>query len=77
MMTKALKGKTLEESKAFTQLFKTHFGVQDETLSPQTQYSIDDLGDLEALSGVKKYPVRIKCVLLSWNTFLESLKNLK
>jgi NifU-like protein involved in Fe-S cluster formation len=34
---------------------------------------MDDLGDLIALEGVKKYPVRIKCALLSANTLLESL----
>ena len=28
----------------------------------------DDLGDLEALAGVKAYPTRIKCAVLSWHT---------
>lgn len=28
----------------------------------------DDLGDLEALAGVKAYPTRIKCAILSWHT---------
>jgi nitrogen fixation NifU-like protein len=32
-----------------------------------------DLGDLEALRGVVKFPVRIKCATLSWNTLLEGL----
>jgi nitrogen fixation NifU-like protein len=32
------------------------------------------LGDLEALQGVVKYPVRIKCATLSWNTLLEALE---
>lgn len=31
------------------------------------------LGDLEALEGVKKFPVRIKCALLSWTTLANSL----
>jgi len=30
--------------------------------------------ELEALQGVKKYPVRIKCALLPWNTLQEGLK---
>jgi nitrogen fixation NifU-like protein len=31
--------------------------------------------ELQALQGVKKYPVRIKCALLPWNTLLEGIKN--
>lgn len=33
-----------------------------------------DLGDLEALEGVKKLPVRVKCALLAWTTLREALK---
>ncbi len=36
------------------------------------------LGDLEALKGVVKYPVRIKCATLGWNTFdqiIDSVEN--
>jgi nitrogen fixation NifU-like protein len=32
-----------------------------------------ELGDLEALRGVVKFPVRIKCATLSWNTFDEGV----
>jgi nitrogen fixation protein NifU and related proteins len=32
------------------------------------------LGDLVSLKGVVKYPVRIKCALLSWNSLLEALE---
>jgi nitrogen fixation NifU-like protein len=31
------------------------------------------LGDLEALQGVVKFPVRIKCATLAWNTLTEAL----
>jgi len=31
------------------------------------------LGDLEALEGVVKFPVRIKCATLSWNTLAQAL----
>jgi nitrogen fixation protein NifU and related proteins len=34
----------------------------------------DELGDLEALEGVQKFPVRIKCALLAWTTLEEALK---
>jgi nitrogen fixation NifU-like protein len=33
----------------------------------------EGLGDLEALQGVKKYPVRIKCAVLPWNSLLQGL----
>ena len=32
-----------------------------------------DLGDLEALQGVMKFPVRIKCAVLGWNTLTSAL----
>jgi nitrogen fixation protein NifU and related proteins len=31
------------------------------------------LGDLEALSGVQKFPVRIKCATLAWNTLTQAI----
>jgi nitrogen fixation NifU-like protein len=33
----------------------------------------DSLGDLAALQHVKRYPVRVKCALLPWNTLLDAL----
>ena len=34
----------------------------------------EDLEELEALQGVKKYPVRVKCATLSWNTLEQALR---
>ena len=34
-----------------------------------------DLGDLEALQGVRAYPVRVKCATLAWNALLEALQS--
>jgi nitrogen fixation NifU-like protein len=33
------------------------------------------LGDLEALQGVVKFPVRIKCAVLAWNTLSQALES--
>lgn len=33
-----------------------------------------DIGDLEALQGVAKLPVRVKCALLAWNVFQQALE---
>ncbi len=35
-----------------------------------------DLGDLEALAGVRKFPVRVKCAALSWHVVEEALEHL-
>jgi nitrogen fixation NifU-like protein len=34
------------------------------------------LGDLEALRGVVKFPVRIKCATLGWNTLTQAFDDL-
>ena len=36
-----------------------------------------DLGDLEALAGVRKFPVRVKCAALSWNVIEQGLSDYK
>lgn len=65
MLTGRVTGRSLEEavqlSGRFTQLLHG-----DETLLED-----DDLGDLRALAGVSKFPVRIKCALLGWNCLEE------
>lgn len=70
MMTEKVKGVSLADAEELAQLFKKM--MQGEA-SPDP----DRLGDLAALQGVQKYPVRIKCALLGWNTLLEGLKAYK
>ena len=70
MMTVAIKGKAIEEVRAFVRRFK-HMRTLSEEGEP-----VDEtikLGDIEALQGVVKFPVRIKCATLGWNTLLEGL----
>jgi nitrogen fixation NifU-like protein len=43
----------------------------DDPLDPERPGAV--LGDLEALQGVKKFPVRIKCADLPWTTLIEAL----
>lgn len=74
MMTEAIKGKSRDEIKALTSKFKAMMSVDGEAglaLDPERPGSV--LGDLEALQGVRQYPVRIKCASLGWNTLLEAL----
>jgi nitrogen fixation protein NifU and related proteins len=67
MMTEKIKGLPLEDAEGLANQFKSMM-QGDNPQDPER------LGDLIALQGVQKYPVRIKCALLGWNTFLEGLK---
>jgi nitrogen fixation NifU-like protein len=67
MMTEAVKGKTLAQAEQLAKQFK---GLMLENTLVDFP---PDLEDLESLEGVKKYPVRIKCAILSWNTLLEGI----
>ncbi len=60
MLAGQLEGKTLPE---VTQLVDTMKGL----MQGQEPDPTVDLGDLEALAGVRKFPVRVKCAALSWN----------
>ena len=71
MMTAAIKGKSVSEVRALVRKFKGMMSIETEGDEP-----VEDvpLGDLEALQGVVKFPVRIKCATLAWNTLLEALE---
>jgi nitrogen fixation NifU-like protein len=77
MMSTAVKGKTLAEARATIRTFKSMMTVHEQRLDgdknevPATEK--ENLGDLEALQGVVKFPVRIKCATLSWNTLAQAL----
>ena len=69
MMSAAIKGKPIAEVRALIHRFKHMMSIED-LEEPDTSAP---LGDLEALQGVVKFPVRIKCAVLSWNTLAEGL----
>jgi nitrogen fixation protein NifU and related proteins len=74
MMTEAIKGKTRDEIASITQKFRDMMSLDGEVdvgLDPDRPGAV--LGDLEALQGVRKYPVRIKCASLGWNVLLDAL----
>ncbi len=71
MMTQAMLGKSVGEVKAKIRRFKTLMGIES---AEEVESDADiDLGDLEALQGVVKFPVRIKCAVLGWNTLAQAL----
>jgi nitrogen fixation NifU-like protein len=82
MMSSAVKGKTVDEARALTSAFKALMTIHESRLDGAGDGSGTDtptpdpeikLGDLEALQGVVKFPVRIKCATLSWNTLAQGL----
>ncbi len=68
MMTDLLKGKTLEEAQALSEAFR-HMMAGNELTAEELAL----MGDLEALQGVRKFPVRIKCALLAWATLEDGI----
>ena len=82
MMSAAVKGKTVDDARALTRAFKALMSIHESRLDGEDDGSGTDtpvpdpevkLGDLEALQGVVKFPVRIKCATLSWNTLTQAL----
>jgi nitrogen fixation NifU-like protein len=71
MMTQAVIGKSVGEARAMIRRFRSMMGV--EGIEPQPGDDEIDLGDLEALQGVVKFPVRIKCAVLGWSTLADAL----
>jgi nitrogen fixation NifU-like protein len=74
MMSQAVKGKPVEQVRALVRRFKGMMSIPDEDGNPIEPDPAVQLGDLEALQGVVKFPVRIKCATLAWNTLLEALE---
>jgi nitrogen fixation NifU-like protein len=68
MMTESLKGKSRAEAEALFERF--HDLITGERKAPPGGPS---LGKLEVFSGVREYPVRIKCATLPWHTLKAAL----
>jgi len=76
LMSAAVKGKSLDEARAtiekFKQLMTLHEATLDENGEPE-KVDLRSLGEIAALQGVVKFPVRIKCAILAWNTLSQGL----
>ena len=85
LMSAAVKGKPLSEVRELIGTFKQMMSIHGSTLPSEggdgasaeaaepEAIDIDALGELAALQGVVKFPVRIKCATLSWNTLTQGL----
>ena len=81
MMSAAIKGKSVADARTLTRAFKALMSIHESKIGGDTDdvdVAADELagvrlGDLEALQGVVKFPVRIKCATLAWNTLTQGL----
>ena len=71
MMTERLTGKTLKEAEELFQGF--HQLLTGEEL-PGAESEGPELGKLEVFSGVKEFPIRVKCATLPWHALYAALK---
>ncbi len=79
MMGSAVKGKSVEQVREQIRTFKQLMTVHESTLEHDGEPAKVDLralGELAALQGVVKFPVRIKCAALAWNTLSQGLDEL-
>lgn len=70
MMTQAVKGKSKQEAE---QLFKEFHGMVTGALDEDN--TTNGLGNLKIFSGVREFPVRVKCASLPWHTLHAALNN--
>lgn len=71
LMTELLQGKTLAEAEAEARdLFELLGGES----IPDTETLLVEKGDLAALSGVRKFPARIKCASLAWRAMIAAVE---
>src|SRR5271163_4307092 len=87
LMSAAVKGKPVGEVRRLISTFKGMMSIHEAALdgdgdgvggaevvdSEPEEIDLDKLGELAALQGVVKFPVRIKCATLSWNALAQGL----
>ena len=85
MMAAGIKGRPVTEVRRLVRAFKSMMSIHSHEIGGHDEDDDGEgvggedgsgdvkLGDLEALRGVVKFPVRIKCATLSWNTLIQAL----
>ncbi len=80
MMSAAVKGKSVDDARTLIRAFKALMSIHESKLegaegtdTTEADLAGVRLGDLEALQGVVKFPVRIKCATLAWNVLAQGL----
>jgi nitrogen fixation NifU-like protein len=68
LLTKRVQGKTVAEAEALFQRVRRMLTTEEEAADEAA------LGELEALSGVRQFPMRVKCATLSWHALRAALQ---
>jgi nitrogen fixation NifU-like protein len=66
LMTDAIKGRSIAEARDLVERFRR-------MATTPSEKSVEDLGKLSVLSGVREFPVRVKCASLAWHTLKAAL----
>lgn len=80
MMSAAVKGASSQGARDMIRAFKAMMSIHEFALDGEEESEAVapdpavNLGELEALRGVVKFPVRIKCATLPWNTLIQALE---
>jgi len=75
LMSAAVKGKPMMTVHEATLGDDRTTGIEDAAAEPEP-IDLEEMGELAALQGVVKFPVRIKCATLSWNALIQGLDEL-
>lgn len=67
LMTDTLKGKSVAEARALFERFHR-------MITTPPDQPVEDMGKLSVLSGVREFPVRVKCASLAWHTLKAALE---
>ena len=73
MMTEVLKGKTEAEAAHLFANFHRMCTEDDYVPSTESEAEEDDLDRLSVLSGVREFPIRVKCATLAWHTMTAAM----
>nr|XP_061813401.1 zinc-dependent sulfurtransferase SufU-like [Nerophis lumbriciformis] len=71
MMTEAVKGKPIAEAERLFERFREY--LTDDASPSLSSHGDEDLERLEALGGVREFPMRVKCATLAWHTLQAAL----
>jgi nitrogen fixation protein NifU and related proteins len=67
MMTEALTGRSVDDAETMIKEFRA-------MMAGEAEPDEDEFGELVALKGVVKYPIRVKCAVLAWDVLQEALQ---
>jgi len=75
LMTEMLKGKKLKQAECLFEYMHASCTAQNDDVVKTEGVDEDNVDRIQALAGVRSYPMRVKCATLAWHTLQAALKN--